>query len=199
MDRIWLAFLRTLRGEWKEMGGPGSGHWRHAGRKGKKGGSAPSKAGKGVSKPMQHKRHKALMGVLNSDNAKDLDIPEDGALWNAKDKRTGLYASRAMYNPKTGTFLAGADVHAITQAKYAPSEKYDDFVKIVVNRGMAGKTYEVQINTDRHQARSVKKAWDMTFDAAKVFKKIGFSSDTYIILHSNDISKRSQFLKLEEI
>lgn len=31
-----------------EMGGPGSGHWRHAGRKGKRGGSAPSK-GRGLA------------------------------------------------------------------------------------------------------------------------------------------------------
>lgn len=30
-------------GGWVEMGGPGSGHWGHAGRKGKRGGSAPSK------------------------------------------------------------------------------------------------------------------------------------------------------------
>lgn len=28
------------------MGGPGSGHWEHKGRKGKRGGSAPSKGGK---------------------------------------------------------------------------------------------------------------------------------------------------------
>ena len=39
---------------WFEMGGKGSGHWRHRGRKGKRGGSAPSKgmAGKKLSAPM---------------------------------------------------------------------------------------------------------------------------------------------------
>lgn len=41
-DKI-IEIIDLNLGGWEEMGGPGSGHWRHAGRKGKKGGSAPSK------------------------------------------------------------------------------------------------------------------------------------------------------------
>lgn len=37
-------------GGWVEMGGPGSGHWRHGGRKGKRGGSIPSRKAMGPPK-----------------------------------------------------------------------------------------------------------------------------------------------------
>jgi len=188
MDREWITYLQTLRGRFVERGGPGSGHWGHKGRKGKRGGSARSGA-----------RSSALAAMLNAANAKDLDIPDDGALWNTQDKRTGLYASRVMYNPKTGTLLASADVHANTQAKYAPHEKYDDFVKIEVSRSETGEHAEVTIYTDRHQAASVTEAWNMAFESAKVLKRTGFPDSTFIRLHSEDINKRDAILQMKEI
>lgn len=45
MDKEWIAYLRTLRGEFIQMGGKGSGFRGHKGRKGKRGGSAPRSGG----------------------------------------------------------------------------------------------------------------------------------------------------------
>lgn len=40
MDQEWIAALRILRGEYREMGSRRSGNWGHRGRPGKRGGSA---------------------------------------------------------------------------------------------------------------------------------------------------------------
>lgn len=49
MNNEWITYLQVLRGAYTEKGGPGSGNWGHAGRKGKRGGSAPGKGKRGGS------------------------------------------------------------------------------------------------------------------------------------------------------
>lgn len=80
MNEEWITYLKILRGRFVQMGGPGSGHHRHKGRKGKRGGSLPSKGVTpvGVSKkeaiaatkPLVdmmglHQRHAELKQELN--------------------------------------------------------------------------------------------------------------------------------------
>jgi len=147
-----------------ELGGPGSGNWGHRGRKGKRGGSAPSGA---------YTSAKLLRRFMPQENIKDMGLTEDQSL-------SDVSLKRVMYNAKTQTMLASPrgsqDTHWAILAKYKGNDiaqqRFDDFIKFDFDE-------EGTVWADLRKAFSDKpQQWNAIFEAAKALRSAGVPGDT---------------------
>lgn len=162
------AIIDNIEGElnlerwFTEMGGPGSGHWRHAGRKGKRGGSAPSKgrglSSKRLSAPAQRPTEEFYGQEMNV--ARTIDWFNEG-LTERWEKATE--EDRAKLKGKVAEDLSNAsgvtDAEATDfVAQWAHSSNDDDMRSLAVQQD-AAKEFGVELSDfTRQKITTVEKA-----------------------------------------
>ena len=158
MRQSWDIFKETREVLTEMAKGKGRGNWGHAGRPGKRGGSAPRRG-----------RSTSALRAIPSENKLYLSLGPGEGLEGAKVHGRDIWS--VMYNPKTGTLLVGDKNHAETHAEYSSNQNYDDFAKLY-DYG-PGSHLGIVVSRGGEKTES----WDNAFKIGKVLLHAGYSPD----------------------
>jgi len=174
MNNEWITYLRVLRGDYVERGGPGSGNWGHAGRKGKRGGSAPRKgvwtlSGRDTDEARRLKQARAK-GVLKTGQE------EENILRAAKaEKSSHKYG---LVSKKTSNRVRQTEVYADTFDVFykhqTPAPKTDAFDYLIYGSNLVKEHYNTpQFKRERGIAGSKRKLPAYYEQVSKALKELG--------------------------